>query len=139
MVDVNTTRATSKKMKDSSAAKARIEDSAIADSLVPGTGPGATILVSDMYTGAISKASDGNLANPTGTTQVDAAERRVGGEADEVIYSLLVDTSVSRKDRAPVAFLHPNPKGKPGVSIESNMEEEEEEDRSPGRAQLTIY
>ncbi|KAA1101019.1 hypothetical protein PGT21_004700 [Puccinia graminis f. sp. tritici] len=140
MVDVNTTRATSKKIKDSSAAKTRNEDTSIANSLIPGTGSGSTMEGSDVHTQATNngRALNGNISNPSGTTQETGTPERVERNAGEEVHSLLVDTSKSRRDRAPAALLYPPTKAKTGVPTKSRVIEEEEEDRSPAIAAPSI-
>ncbi|KAA1086204.1 hypothetical protein PGTUg99_002707 [Puccinia graminis f. sp. tritici] len=114
MVDVNTTRATSKKIKDSASSKNRSEESSIAEALVP---KNSAITDSDFQANlgtGIGKAPSGSSG-----IQIDVApELRPDGTG---------------KDRAPVAFLKSTIRAKTGVNPASQVEEEEEEeDNSPG-------
>ncbi|EFP77763.1 uncharacterized protein PGTG_03719 [Puccinia graminis f. sp. tritici CRL 75-36-700-3] len=143
MVDANNTRATSKKIKESAAAKTRSEDTPVANSLIPGAS--STSIGSDAYTQAnngtaTSRALNGSLLNPTGVTQNDEMSGGTEGDerpSDEVV-NLLIDTSESRRDRAPAALIHPLVKAKTGAITESHIVEEEEEDRSPAIAEPSI-
>ncbi|KAA1067935.1 hypothetical protein PGT21_022211 [Puccinia graminis f. sp. tritici] len=55
-----------------------------------------------------------------------------GTAVNNTTYSLIIDTSKSRRDRAPAAFLHQLPKAK-AREVEATADEEEvEEDNSPG-------
>ncbi|KAA1108684.1 hypothetical protein PGT21_021217 [Puccinia graminis f. sp. tritici] len=153
MVDANITRSTSKKIKDSSLAKTRSEESSIADSLIPkgsaaiepevqaGSGSphqrahsGSDSLGNPIGThekrlesGGTVRAHSGSLINPIGTHGL-ASE----GTVNDTRHSTVVDISESRRDRAPVAFLNTMAKAKTGINTASHNIEEEEEDNSPG-------
>ncbi|KAA1112878.1 hypothetical protein PGT21_013803 [Puccinia graminis f. sp. tritici] len=159
MVDANTTRATSKKIKDSAATKNRTEDVSIAKSLIPNSGSTSMTPPSESQAlsgsnpaqalsgknpalvnngGVPASALGGNnptlVNNPLNPANNGA---RMGGQgadddvpAGDTVYSEIVDTSESRRDRAPVAFLSPAIKPKTGTAV-CQIIDEDEVDNSP--------
>ncbi|EFP92691.1 hypothetical protein PGT21_034726 [Puccinia graminis f. sp. tritici] len=159
MVDANNTRATSKKIKYSSLAKNRSNESSITESLIP---KGSAAIETEIQAGSGSTdqrahSGSGGLANPIGTHEkrlesegtirahsgslaspIGTQERRLEGTVNNTLYSTLVDTSESRRDRAPVAFLNPMAKAKISINVASDGIEEEEEDNSPAIAVSSV-
>ncbi|KAA1072323.1 hypothetical protein PGT21_032654 [Puccinia graminis f. sp. tritici] len=144
MVDANTTRATSKKIKDSSAAKSRNEDVSVANSLIPNLD--TTTNLSTVGLGAASQPAPSSRAlsgiAPSGTALSGSStdplgsitEKRVvnGDPVNSTVHSMLIDMSESRRDRAPEALCHPISKAKTGNVTVSHTIDDDEEDNSPG-------
>ncbi|KAA1129710.1 hypothetical protein PGTUg99_035017 [Puccinia graminis f. sp. tritici] len=141
MVDVNATRATLKKIKDSSSLKTRNEDNSVANSLIPGGNSGCNVATSDASTQANKGSSNvqalnGSLTNPgDGRAGVLIGD---GEQANDRMHSPLVDTSEHRRDRARAALLNPSAKATTSAITDSQAVDEEEEDRSPAIAAPSI-
>ncbi|EHS63726.1 uncharacterized protein PGTG_21802 [Puccinia graminis f. sp. tritici CRL 75-36-700-3] len=71
MVDVNATRATLKKIKDSSSLKTRNEDNSVANSLIPGGNSGCNVATSDASTQANKGSSNVQALNSSLTNPGD--------------------------------------------------------------------
>ncbi|KAA1079443.1 hypothetical protein PGT21_011704 [Puccinia graminis f. sp. tritici] len=132
MVDANTTRATSKKIKDSSSSKVRNEDTSVADSLIPKGGAISNGGHPDNQTALMTekgKAQSGSSLIPADAGgEIGSASH--GSPVKDTVFSSLVDTSESRRDRAPVALLNQVARAKTGIDTASQSIEEEE-DNSP--------
>ncbi|EHS62690.1 hypothetical protein PGTUg99_014793 [Puccinia graminis f. sp. tritici] len=157
MVDANNTRATSKKIKDSASSKNKNDDISVANALIPAT-PGIN------PTGSVASTTQAHSGSPLNVSQAPSGSPSIGTQAlsgsplnpsnngnvmlkdtipndsrvNDTTYSLLVDTSESRRDRAPVASLLHLPKAKPAEAAANAEEEETEEDNSPDIATSSV-
>ncbi|KAA1073173.1 hypothetical protein PGT21_002499 [Puccinia graminis f. sp. tritici] len=142
MVNANTTRATSKKIKDSASSK-RSEDISVANTLVPSlnasSGDPEGIMPVSKTAGAPSGSSLPSIG-VVSNVNVVAGKKNTPKETavDDTVFSLLVDTSESRRDRAPAASLQLPSTAKTGNSAASQIIEDEEEDNSPDIAVSSI-
>ncbi|KAA1065071.1 hypothetical protein PGT21_023762 [Puccinia graminis f. sp. tritici] len=108
MVEANSTRATSKKIKESTTGKDKLEEIAITKALTP-TGGNTDAMKSNERVEDTNKAPDGNDQALSGNSQFVARDNPRANENNKTIYSLITDTSKSRRDQAPVAMNIPVP------------------------------
>ncbi|EFP88561.1 uncharacterized protein PGTG_14766 [Puccinia graminis f. sp. tritici CRL 75-36-700-3] len=140
MVDANTTRATSKKIKDSASSK-RSEDISVANALVPSLNASSGDPEGVMPVSKTAGTPSGSSLPSIGVvSNVVAGKKNTPNETavDDTVFSLLVDTSETRRDRAPAASLQFPSTAKTGNSAASQIIEDKEEDNSPDIAVSSI-
>ncbi|KAA1106654.1 hypothetical protein PGT21_036830 [Puccinia graminis f. sp. tritici] len=146
--NANNTRATSKKIKDSAAARSKSDDISVANVLVPptiatGMAAGPPSNAAQAHSGSPSNASQAHSGNLPSSTQAPSGSPfnpANDGHAFKTtvpngarVSDTTLDTSESRREQAPAASLVNLPRAKHAVAAAGTEEEEAEEDNSPGR------
>ncbi|EFP94509.1 uncharacterized protein PGTG_20465 [Puccinia graminis f. sp. tritici CRL 75-36-700-3] len=113
MVETNITRATSKKIKESTSGRDKLEEIAIKKALIPTGGIGQkeagttnedTVPNTALTGNTETQASDGNVRAHSGSILEVPKDKPHGERINKTVYSHITDISDARRDRAPAAM-----------------------------------